>query len=403
MTLPDPRIADILEGLRALHADLKLAGELQQELYSPEDGIMLLLVSLLREDGRETTEVPPEDWARLMGLLAPHGILPLLYYRVACSHSAIPMWAGEHLQAAYLSSRAHIFRQEKELTDLLGALARAGVEPLVLKGPALGRSLYSDPVFRPSGDIDLLVRREQVPAAREALLSLGFVLPLDNYAVSPSFYDQDTYLPATGSPFTVPVELHWEVQRYGRRHRQAPIGDLFEKAVPVSASGLTFRTLSPVHALLYAGSHMVLHHADEVRLIWVKDVALLAGSLNAQAWRDLRDESMRWQARISVEKALTMASLWFDVPGDLSFLGDWPEPSATEKTTYEGVLHDLHRVRTFLALRWPKDAPLSEKARLLRRLVFDPMGTGSARGSVTGLPGGINSHFRRWAGMARRL
>jgi hypothetical protein len=403
MTLPDPRMAAILERLRALHVELKLAGELQKELFSPENDIIPLLVSLLREDGGETTEVPPENWARLMGLLAPHGILPLLHRQVACSHPAIPIWAEEHLRAAYLSSRVHIFRQEMELSDLLKAMAGAGVEPLVLKGPALGRSLYSDPVFRPSGDIDLLVRREQVPAARTALLSLGFVLPLDNYRVSPSFYDQETYLPATGSPFTVPVELHWEIQRFGRRHRQATIKELFERSVPVSSPGLTFRTLSPVHALVYAGSHMTLHHADEVRLIWVKDVALLAGSLDAQGWQELREESMRWQARIAIEKALTMASLWFGVPGDLSFLADWPEPTATERATYDGVLHDLHRVRTFLALRWPTDAPLAEKVRLLRRLAVDPMGTKGGNKSHGDALQEVSALMCRWGRMIGRL
>ncbi|MDD1658449.1 MAG: nucleotidyltransferase family protein [Methanomicrobiales archaeon] len=400
MTLSDFDLSEILGRLRALHAELKLAGDLQQELYSTENGIIPLLVSLLREDGGEITEVPPEDWAHLMRLLAPHGILPLLHRQVACSHPAIPMWAEEHLRAAYLSSRVHIFRQEKELSDLLGALVGAGVEPLVLKGPALGRSLYPDPVFRPSGDIDLLVRREQVPAARKALLSLGFVLPLDNYAVSPSFYDQETYLPAAGSPFTVPLEMHWEIQRFGRRHRKATLQDLFDKAVLISAPGLAFRTLSPVHALVYAGSHMALHHADEVRLIWVKDVALLAGSLDAKQWQDLPGECMRWQARIPVEKALTMSSLWFGVPGDLSFLADWPEPSTTELATYHGVLHDLHRVRTFLALRWPNDAPIAEKARLLRRLAVDPMGTGSADMASDGQ---FASRVRRWAGFLGRI
>ncbi|MDD1655402.1 MAG: hypothetical protein LUO91_06840, partial [Methanomicrobiales archaeon] len=87
MTAPGPDLTGIIGKLRTLHTELKLAGDLQQELYSSGDGIIPLLVSLLREDGGGTTEVPPEDWARLMGLLAPHAILPLLYYRVASSHS----------------------------------------------------------------------------------------------------------------------------------------------------------------------------------------------------------------------------------------------------------------------------------------------------------------------------
>jgi hypothetical protein len=401
MTPRDPREADAIIKLRGLHAELGLAGDLQQELYSPENELIPLLVSLLREDPGESTPVPPPTWARLIRLLAPHGILPLLHQRVVQSGTGIPMWAEEHLRAAYLSSRVHTFRQESELRDLLGAMASAGVEPLLLKGPALGRSLYPDPVFRPSGDIDLLVRREQVPAARKALLSLGFHLTVDNFGTSPGFYIEETYLP-DGCPWPFPVEIHWDIQQYGRRHREAALEELFDHAVRVATPALSFSTLSPVHALVLAGIHVAMHHADEVRLIWVQDAALLAGTLDGQGWQDLRRECQRWEATIPVERILSMASLWFGTPQGSGWREDWPRPTATEQATYDGVLHDLRRIRTFLALRWPGDAPLAEKLRLIRRLVVDPMGMGAGDRSLSHRVRGIRATIRRWAGVLGR-
>jgi hypothetical protein len=387
--------------LRALHAELGLAGELQQELHSPENGLIPLLMSLLREDPGESAPVPPPTWAGLIRLLAPHGILPLLHQRVVQSGTGIPMWAEEHLRAAYLSSRVHTFRQERELRDLLGAMASTGVEPLLLKGPALGRSLYPDPVFRPSGDIDLLVRREQVPAARKALLSLGFRLIVDNFGTSPGFYIEEAYLP-DHCPWPFPVEIHWEIQLFGRRHRKAALEELFDHAVRVATPALSFSTLSPVHALVLTGIHVAMHHADEVRLIWVQDAALLASRLDEAGWRDLRRECQRWEATIPVERLLAMASLWFGSPAE-TLLAGWPQPSAMERATYDGVLHGLHRVHTFLSLRWPQDAPLPEKVRLLRRLMLDPMGTGGGKQSLGDKIRLLPSRIRRWAGIMRRL
>jgi len=392
----------VIDRLRALHAELGLAGDLQQELYSPENELVPLLVSLLREDPGESTPVPPPTWARLIRLLAPHGILPLLHQRVVTSGAGIPMWAEEHLRAAYLSSRVHTFRQERELCDLLGAMASAGVEPPLLKGPALGRSLYPDPVFRPSGDIDLLVRREQVPAARKALLSLGFRLTVDNFGTSPGFYIEETYLP-DGCPWPFPVEIHWDIQQYGRRHREAALEELFDHAVRVATPALSFSTLSPVHALVLAGIHVAMHHTDEVRLIWVQDAALLAGTLDRQGWQDLRSECQRWEATIPVERILSMAALWFGTPQGSGWREDWPRPTATEQATYDGVLHDLRRIRTFLALRWPGDAPLAEKLRLIRRLAVDPLGEAREDPSFRALLQGAPAFVRRLVGFAGRL
>jgi hypothetical protein len=54
------------------------------------------------------------------------------------------------------------------------ALRRAGVQHLLLKGPAFDRLLYDEPRQRPYQDIDLLVRATDVPLAHEVLRSHGF-------------------------------------------------------------------------------------------------------------------------------------------------------------------------------------------------------------------------------------
>src|SRR4051794_2286193 len=45
---------------------------------------------------------------------------------------------------------------------------------ILLKGPAIAAWLYRGAGFRPYGDCDLLLSPEQMPAAQEMLLEMGF-------------------------------------------------------------------------------------------------------------------------------------------------------------------------------------------------------------------------------------
>jgi hypothetical protein len=58
--------------------------------------------------------------------------------------------------------------------QVLDAFAAAGIDALLLKGPALARWLYRAGEERPYSDVDLLVAPSQVSLAREALAGLGY-------------------------------------------------------------------------------------------------------------------------------------------------------------------------------------------------------------------------------------
>jgi hypothetical protein len=60
------------------------------------------------------------------------------------------------------------------VVEVLDALEAAGVEPLLLKGPALVRELYRKGEHRSYGDLDLLVAPDDLVRAREVLVEIGF-------------------------------------------------------------------------------------------------------------------------------------------------------------------------------------------------------------------------------------
>jgi hypothetical protein len=92
------------------------------------------------------------------------------------------------------------------LAEAVAALRRAGIDPLLIKGPVIARWLYDDPNERGYGDVDLLVPVAAVPAARATLVGLGYSEPFAH-----SRTDERVPHAATFERGPAVVDLHWEL------------------------------------------------------------------------------------------------------------------------------------------------------------------------------------------------
>src|SRR5688500_12796804 len=96
----------------------------------------------------------------------------------------------------------------------LAALESAGVDALLLKGPALARRLYAEGETRGYSDVDLLVPRRDLDSAAESLKTLGYVraeevLGIDDVA---DILHSEIWARAgeTGGPLL--IDLHWRLE-----------------------------------------------------------------------------------------------------------------------------------------------------------------------------------------------
>ena len=171
-------------------------------------------------------------------------------------------------------------------------MADAGIPVLVMKGVLLSAQTTGSLTLRGGGDIDLLVRPDDVARAHAALVAAGW----DAHEASP---------PAPGAVwswtsrmrreylFTGPpgeLDLHWRV---GLHHRPIPeASTLLARAMTIDVDGVPVRTLSPSDALAAACVHVHLDRyarlrslVDIVRLVRRADVRVPPGA-GAQ-WRRL--------------------------------------------------------------------------------------------------------------------
>jgi hypothetical protein len=124
-----------------------------------------------------------------------------------------------------LARTRRVVAQQQLLTvKLVRQLAINGVDSMAIKGVFMAESLYQDPSFRLSSDIDLLVERPALDEAVEALLPLGYTVAGD--ARTPDGLPE---LHQTLEPVGGPnVEVHWRVHwnERGLAH------DLLARATP---------------------------------------------------------------------------------------------------------------------------------------------------------------------------
>jgi hypothetical protein len=77
------------------------------------------------------------------------------------------------MQAANAGRALFLIGQLGQLVDALNA---QGIEAISFKGPTLSMDVYGNPGMRAAGDLDVLVRRADMPRARELLIAAGYSL-----------------------------------------------------------------------------------------------------------------------------------------------------------------------------------------------------------------------------------
>ena len=212
------------------------------------------------------------DWDHLWRLGHLHEVLPLVVTSITALGGPVrPPEAGRPTRqrrrsATLLQNRSLL----GELLTTLDAMTAAGVEAIPVKGLVLTEMLYGNLALRPAGDIDVLVRAQDLPAARDALRGLGYAqeaVPAYEERHHP-FHDAPYYRPG---PFRhTALELHHGLS--APRQFKMDAASLWERSVTTELFGRPLRVLGPEDTLL----HLAVHRARApLRLRWLVDIAEL--------------------------------------------------------------------------------------------------------------------------------
>jgi putative nucleotidyltransferase-like protein len=231
------------------------------------------------------------DWPLLVKTAEHHGLAPLVFASLKKIGllSAGPKSEIETLRLNYV--RASVANQQafQELSFLLDRFEREKIPLIILKGGALGTTIYPDVALRPMGDLDLLIAPDAVERATLALIEQGYVAYAEmahrfanRFSVAQAFFRKGSR-PSQ-------IDLHWHAFTTPYYFERIPIEWFRRRTMEISINHRRAFAFSPTAQLLHLSAHYLMHSYR--RLIWSYDLALLISRYDGQIdWKDISDSA----------------------------------------------------------------------------------------------------------------
>lgn len=254
----------------------------------PEEELLLLCCRVRRDsevaDCIRTLLQESVDWKRLLRLAGEHRMMPLLHWHLsAASPELVQQEVLNRLQSHFYTTHLRNLSSTGELLRLVRTFREQDVPLIAYKGPVLASLAYGNLALREFIDLDVLVRKRDIPEARRLLVSAGYRQidpPTGGYEAALLQSQREYVFIRDG----ILVELHWAVTP---RNYSFPLdaGGLWERLQHVPLGGEKVATFSMEDLLLILCVHGSKHFWH--RLAWICDVAELLRTHATIDWEQL--------------------------------------------------------------------------------------------------------------------
>jgi len=210
---------------------------------------------------------PDTPWPEVLSISQNEGLSFLLYKSAAKKNINIPFSVKQSLKQEYIYNWGRNIR----ILEELAALLRVFKNPvIVLKGAALLSSVYEDFGLRMLGDVDILVKPEDVPKIDKVLSQSGYQ---SDHTLS--FYRVTNYLNSlvygkTGSPLL--LHLHWHLVNNALPNyiyaEKIDMDKIWNEAIPLKIRESEALCLAPHHQLLHLSEHAMKHSYNTLIHVW---------------------------------------------------------------------------------------------------------------------------------------
>jgi len=317
----------------------------------------------------------PIRWKPVSELAEAHGLQPLLHRALVPFQKCIPPQEFDLLTSRQRANLHKAMMLSRELIQILDLLDTERIEVLPYKGLVLAEALYGDMALRQSGDMDLLIRSEDLSRARDALRGLSYSRHLRFTQRQEQAYLRVGYEHTFDSPMGKNLlELQWRIQpRFYAVDWE--VEDLFQRAVTASVAGRAVKTASNEDLFLILSLHAAKHLWG--KLIWICDIARLMTDKDID-WSQIamcaRDLRIRRLLTCNVLLANQLLDAAIPREAEQCLLNDKPTIDLTQQVARLLYCGQVPEVESFAYFRTTVQLRenLIDRVRLLTRLAFTP-------------------------------
>jgi hypothetical protein len=313
------------------------------------------------------------DWNYLLLMAQRHRVVPgLHHYLVNEYQEVVPAKVGSHLEKLNQENIRSNLLLTGELLKIVDLLEARGFAAVPFKGPTLALWAYGDVGRREFGDLDILVRKQDVPAIRELLVTEGFTprpeLSAAQQAATLRFDCSHNF----ANEKNIWLDVHWDFVVPSASLRIDTDG-LWARLQTIMVNQRELKTVSVEDLLLILCLHGFTHLWE--RLGWIGDVAALIESREKIDWPLLLKNADRMGSRRILSLGLYLASnllrasvppdVWTSAPADATVVALAEQVQRglfTKETQAVGILNE---VRLHLAMKESRRDKLTSCIRLL--------------------------------------
>jgi hypothetical protein len=274
-----------------------------------EDQLLLFCLSMENEGSKASVIArwTDSEWNELIRQSARHGLSAYLHHRLKALNltGSIPPPTERRLREITLQNASQNIRMYHELGKALKTLRDDGIPVILLKGAYMAEAVYGSIALRRMGDVDILVKKEDLHKTVKHLFQMGFRVMNEELTGYMERIKETRYhiLPELKHFFdlvhpdwTVKLDVHVSLTLEDSSFAVDTDG-LWERAVRSDAGGVEALVLSPVDSLLYQCIHASFHHHFMFGLRPLCDIAETIRRFQAELnWDNLRLRSRGWKA-----------------------------------------------------------------------------------------------------------
>lgn len=310
-------------------------------MLSTEEQLLISLSDLLndppREDGVRQCLDAGVNWDRLMVLGNHHRMTPMMHSLFKeLDNAHIPETVLARLESIYEENKTRNLDLAGHLTTLATSLKEHSIECMILKGLYMARTVFKDIAWRPMADIDLLVRKEDMPEADALLGALGFAC--EAVSAPRRFYHfvhfHLSFVHQPRSKVPIVVELHWALQdRYRVLHIDTKA--VWQRSQEWTLADGSIRVMNNEDLFVYLCYHVdkhscfsryvrdfstiraeeILNTESQVKLLWYLEILLLLKQTQKQLdWNVVIDRCHEWGVEAEVRCTLESVGKLFGTP-----------------------------------------------------------------------------------------
>ena len=245
----------------------------------------------LGQSAARLPDLEDTDWPLLVKTADHHGLASLVFASLKKIGllSTGPKSEIETLRLTYVRASVANHQAFQELSFLVDRFEREKIPLIILKGGALGVTIYPDIALRPMGDLDLLIAPEAVERATRALIERGYVAYAEmahrfanRFSVAQAFFRKGNR-PSQ-------IDLHWHAFTTPYYFERIPVEWFQRRTMEISINNQRAFAFSPTAQLLHLSAHYMMHSYR--RLIWSYDLALLISRCHEQIeWEDISESA----------------------------------------------------------------------------------------------------------------